>query len=97
MEAARPHGLSSDGVDADVLALPGIDVLLPTALLLRQPQMCRLVAEDAALTFETHQWWGRRPAWWRLVLRCRWLWAGAALDQRRAELRSFVAAYRADR
>jgi hypothetical protein len=95
MEAAPSHPV--DSVGTDVLVLPGIDVLLPALLLHRQPQMCRLVAEDAALVFETEEWAARRPRWWRLRASWRWLEDGAALDRRRADLRTFVAAYRADR
>jgi hypothetical protein len=95
MDAARSHRV--DSADTEMFALPGIDVLLPARLLHQQPQMCRLVAEDAALVFETEEWASRRPRWWRLRASWRWLEDGAALDRRRADLRTFVAAYRADR
>ena len=81
----------------DVVVLPGIDAVLPAALLERQPQMCRLVAEDAALVFEREQWHAHRPSWWRPVRCCRWRRDGLALLRRRADLQSFVTAYRADR
>jgi hypothetical protein len=82
---------------SDVVVLRAIQQVLPVDLLERQPQMCRLVAEDAALVFEIEQWRAAGPRWWQLVRSCRWQRDGLALAQRRADLASFVAAYRADR
>jgi hypothetical protein len=94
VDPAPPFAL---GAPAAVINLPGIDAVLPAELLERQPQMCRLVAEDAVLVFEWQQWHARRPRWWQLPRNFRWHQDGLALVRRRADLSSFVAAYRADR